>query len=150
MPRGRRQDAGSSIKKQVRSLQFPTIDGNAGGFDDEFGSLSATNGSIVLPGPPLALPEAEELVMLPNGKLEAGIDPGGKLTKRALVPAKPPTALLAPLDGVAGRRGRIDAAEIGADEAADDVVVADAGDVCRRRRDEARMVPRFTPAKPPR
>ena len=54
------------------------------------------NGPVVLPGPPVALPEADELVMLPDGKLEAGIDPGAKLMKRALVPAKPPTVLRAP------------------------------------------------------
>ena len=95
------------------------------------------NGPVVLPGPPLALPEADELVMLPDGKLEAGIDPGAKLMKRALVPAKPPTVLKAP--PVASPRGRgIDAAEVGADEAADDVAVAGAGDARTRRRDRGR------------
>ena len=84
------------MKKHSASLQFPTIDGNAGGREAEVGSLEATNGPVVLPGPPVALPEADELVMLPDGKLEAGIDPGAKLMKRALVPAKPPTVLKAP------------------------------------------------------
>ena len=58
---------------------------------------SAMNGPIVLPGPPVALPEADELVMLPDGKLERRNRPGAKLMKRALVPAKPPTVLRAPL-----------------------------------------------------
>ena len=84
------------MKKHSASLQFPTIDGNAGGREAEVGSFDATNGPVVLPGPPLALPEADELVMLPDGKLDAGIDPGAKLMKRALVPAKPPTVLKAP------------------------------------------------------
>jgi hypothetical protein len=48
----------------------------------------------VLPWPPLAVPVALELVMVPTGKLESGIDPAGKLTNWALDPAKPPTALL--------------------------------------------------------
>ena len=82
---------------QVGSVQPATIDGNAGGFDDEFGLLSAMNGLTVLPGPPLALPLAEELVMVPTGKLEPGIEPGWKLTNCALQPAKPPTALSVPL-----------------------------------------------------
>src|SRR4051795_1857918 len=77
------------MKKHSASLQLPTIDGNAGGRDAEVGSFDAMNGPVVLPGPPVALPEADELVMLPDGKLEAGIDPGAKLMKRALVPAKP-------------------------------------------------------------
>ena len=51
----------------------------------------------MLPGPPLAVPVAEELVMVPTGKLEPGIEPAGKLTNWALDPAKPPTALSAPL-----------------------------------------------------
>ena len=62
---------------QVGSVQPATIEGNAGGFDDEFGLLSAMNGSTVLPEPPLAVPLAEELVMVPTGKLEPGIDPAG-------------------------------------------------------------------------
>jgi hypothetical protein len=78
----------------VESLQPATIDGNAGGFDAELGSLSAMKGSTVLPGPPVAVPVAEELVIVPTGKLELGIDPAGKLTNVALAPAKPPTALL--------------------------------------------------------
>ena len=82
---------------QVGSVQPATIEGNAGRFDDEFGLLSAMNGSTVLPAPPLAVPLAEELVMVPTGKLEPGIDPGWKLTNWALEPAKPPTALSAPL-----------------------------------------------------
>jgi hypothetical protein len=57
------------MKKHSASLQFPTIDGNAGGREAEVGSLEATNGPVVLPGPPVALPEADELVMLPDGKL---------------------------------------------------------------------------------
>src|SRR5262245_59097182 len=82
---------------QVATVQPATIDGNAGRFDDEFGSLSAMNGPTVLPAPPLAVPLAKELVMVPTGKLEPGIDPGWKLTNWALAPAKPPTALSAPL-----------------------------------------------------
>jgi hypothetical protein len=79
---------------QVGSPQPWTIDGNAGGLDAEDGLLSAMNGSTVLPGPPLAVPLAEELVMVPTGKLEPGTESAGKLTNWALAPAKPPTALL--------------------------------------------------------
>src|SRR5437660_808 len=57
------------------SLQPAMTEGNAGGLEAEFGSLSAMNGSTVLPGPPLAVPVAVELVMVPTGKLEPGIDP---------------------------------------------------------------------------
>ena len=42
---------------------------DAGGRDAEVGSFAATKGSVVLPGPPVALPEAEELVMLPEGNI---------------------------------------------------------------------------------
>src|SRR5262249_59605076 len=69
-------------------------EGNAGRLDAEFGSLRAMKGSTVLPGPPLAVPVAVELVMVPTGKLEPGTDPAEKLMNRALAPAKPPTALL--------------------------------------------------------
>src|SRR5438128_5817127 len=80
------------------SLQPARIDGNAGRLDAVVGSLSAMNGSTVLPGPPLAVPVAVELVMVPTGKVEPGIDPAGKLMNLALAPAKPPTALvLAPV-----------------------------------------------------
>jgi hypothetical protein len=82
---------------QVGSVQPPMIDGNAGGFDDVFGSLSAMNELTVLLVPPLAVPLAEELVMVPTGKLEPGIEPGWKLTNWALEPAKAPTALSVPL-----------------------------------------------------
>src|SRR5438309_1669742 len=78
------------------SVQPATTEGNAGGLDAEVGSLSAMKGSTVLPAPPLAAPPALELVIVPTGKLEPGIDPPGKLMNRALAPAKPPTALLAP------------------------------------------------------
>ena len=78
------------------SVQLATTEGNAGGLDAEVGSLSAMKGSTVLPAPPLAAPPALELVIVPTGKLEPGIDPPGKLMNRALAPAKPPTALLAP------------------------------------------------------
>jgi hypothetical protein len=78
----------------VGSPQPWTIDGNAGGLDAEDGLSRAMNGLTVLPGPPLAVPLAEELVMVPTGKLEPGIEPGVKLTNWALAPAKPPTALL--------------------------------------------------------
>jgi hypothetical protein len=81
-------------KMQSASLQFPTMLGNAGGRDAEVGSFAATKGSVVLPGPPVALPEAEELVMLPEGKLDPEIEPAAKLMNRALIPAKPPTRLL--------------------------------------------------------
>jgi hypothetical protein len=81
-------------KPHSGSVQPPTIEGNAGGLDAEFGSLSAMKGSTVLPWPPLAVPVALELVMVPTGKLESGIDPAGKLMNCALAPAKPPTALL--------------------------------------------------------
>ena len=137
-------------KKHSASLQFPTIDGNAGGREAEVGSFDAMNGPVVLPGPPVALPEADELVMLPDGKLDAGIDPGRE----------------------------VDEAGIGAGEAADRAEGAAGGR--RRRRtsmmlpklaptkpptmsrlpvpvtlapgvvNEAAMVPRFTPANPPR
>jgi hypothetical protein len=53
------------------------------------------NELTVLPAPPLAVPLAEELVMVPTGKLEPGIEPGWKLTNWALEPAKAPTALSA-------------------------------------------------------
>ena len=79
---------------QVGSLQPPRIEGNGGRLDAEVGLLNATNGLTVLPEPPVAVPVAEELVMVPTGKLEFGTDPAGKLTKVALAPAKPPTALL--------------------------------------------------------
>ena len=70
---------------------------------------------------------------------------------RALVPAKPPTALLVAPVALPAGRGAVDAAEIGADEAADDVVVAGAGDGRESGVvNDAAMVPRFTPAKPPR
>ena len=75
-------------------LQPARIDGNAGRLDAEVGSFSAMNGSTVLPWPPAAAPVAVELVIVPTGKLEPGIDPAGKLMNRALAPAKPPTALL--------------------------------------------------------
>src|SRR5438132_12138309 len=78
------------------SVQPATTEGNAGGLDAEVGSLSAMKGSTVLPAPPLAAPPALELVIVPTGKLEPGIDPAGKLMNLALAPAKPPTALLAP------------------------------------------------------
>ena len=96
---GRAADGSTPVftNTQVGSVQPATIEGNAGRFDDEFGLLSAMNGSTVLPVPPLAVPLAEELVMVPTGKLEPGIDPGWKLTNWALEPAKPPTALSAPL-----------------------------------------------------
>src|SRR5262245_3333258 len=76
------------------SLQPARITGNFGRLDAELGSLSAMNGSTVLPGPPEAPPVAVELVMVPTGKVEPGIDPAGKLMNLALAPAKPPTALL--------------------------------------------------------
>ena len=69
------------------------IEGNAGGLAAVVGFTSAMNGSTVLPAPPLAVPVAEELVMVPSGKLEFGIEPAEKLTKVALAPAKAPTAL---------------------------------------------------------
>src|SRR5215472_14326420 len=75
-------------------LQPARIDGNAGRLDAAVGSFSAMNGSTVLPWPPAAAPVAVELVIVPTGKLEPGIDPAGKLMNRALAPAKPPTALL--------------------------------------------------------
>src|SRR6476659_8689491 len=75
-------------------LQPARIDGNAGRLDAEVGSFSAMNGSTVLPWPPAAAPVAVELVIVPTGKLEPGIDPAGKLMNRELAPAKPPTALL--------------------------------------------------------
>src|SRR5439155_22335702 len=78
------------------SVQPATTEGNAGGLDAEVGSLSAMKGSTALPAPPLAAPPALELVIVPTGKLEPGIDPAGKLMNLALAPAKPPTALLAP------------------------------------------------------
>jgi hypothetical protein len=84
-------------KTQVGSVQPAMIDGKAGGFDEEFGLLSAMNRLTVLPAPPLAVPLAEELVMVPTGKLDPGIEPGWKLTNWALLPAKAPTALSAPL-----------------------------------------------------
>jgi hypothetical protein len=84
------------MKPHSGSLQPAMIKGNVGRLDAEFGSLSAMNGSTVLPGPPVAVPVAVELVMVPTGKLEPGIDPAEKLMNRALAPAKPPTALLLP------------------------------------------------------
>src|SRR5215475_13943908 len=81
-------------KPHSGSLQPAMIKGNAGRLDAEVGSFSAMNGSTVLPGPPLAVPVAVELVMVPTGKVEPGIDPAEKLMYRALAPAKPPTALL--------------------------------------------------------
>ena len=99
-------------------LQPARIDGNAGRLDAEVGSFSAMNGSTVLPWPPAAAPVAVELVIVPTGKLESGIDPAGKLMNRALAPAKPPTALLVlPL-------------AVPADE-------------------EPSMLPKFAPTKPP-
>ena len=83
-----------STNTQVGSLQPPRIEGNGGRLDAEVGLLNATNGLTVLPEPPVAVPVAEELVIEPTGKLEFGTDPAGKLMKVALVPAKPPTALL--------------------------------------------------------
>src|SRR5712692_695923 len=53
-------------------------------------------GPTVLPAPPLAVPVAEELVIVPVGKLDPGMVPGAKLVKLALAPAKPPTTLLGP------------------------------------------------------
>src|SRR5215813_14791029 len=70
------------------SLQPARIDGNAGRLDAEVGSFSAMNGSTVLPWPPVAPPVAVELVMVPTGKVEPGIEPSGKLMNRALAPAK--------------------------------------------------------------
>ena len=54
------------MKKQSASLQFPTIDGNAGGREAEVGSFDAMNGPVVLPGPPVALPEADEFHLDPG------------------------------------------------------------------------------------
>ena len=48
---------------------------------------------MMLPGPPVALPEAGSIGDAAGWECEAGIDPGTKLMKRALVPAKPPTVL---------------------------------------------------------
>src|SRR5215475_9733619 len=81
-------------KPHSGSLQPARIKGNAGRLDAVVGSFSAMNGSTVLPGPPVAAPVAVELVMVPTGKVEPGIDPPEKLMNLALAPAKPPTALL--------------------------------------------------------
>ena len=125
-------------KKHSASLQFPTIDGNPGGRDAEVGSFAATNGSVVLPGPPVALPEADELVMLPEGKLDAGIESGREIDEPGIGPGEAADQAVGGAGGVAGGRGAVDAAEIGADEAADDVVVAGAGDGRVRRRERCR------------
>ena len=77
----------------VGSVQPKIIEGNAGGLAAVVGFTSAMNGSTVLPAPPLAVPVANELVMVPSGKLEFGIAPTEKLTKVAFSPAKAPTAL---------------------------------------------------------
>ena len=126
------------MKKHSASLQFPTMLGNAGGLDAEVGSFDATNGPVVLPGPAVALPEADELVMLPDGKLEAGIEPGREVDEAGIGAGEATDRADGAAGGVAGRRRRIDAAEVGADEAADDVAVAGAGDVGRRRRERGR------------
>jgi hypothetical protein len=42
------------------------------------------------------VPLAEELVIVPTGKLEPGTESAGKLTNCALAPAKPPSTLLPP------------------------------------------------------
>src|SRR5215475_12318913 len=81
-------------KPHSGSVQPARIKGNAGRLDAVVGSFSARNGSTVLPGPPVAAPVAVELVMVPTGKVEPGIDPPEKLMNLALAPAKPPTALL--------------------------------------------------------
>ena len=138
------------MKKHSASLQFPTIDGNAGGREAEVGSFEATNGPVVLPGPPVALPEADELVMLPDGKLEAGIDPGAKLMKRALVPAKPPTVLKAPPVALPADEDESMLPKLAPTKPPTmsrlPVPVTDASGVVN----DATMVPRFTPANPPR
>ena len=138
------------MKKHSASLQFPTIDGNAGGREAEVGSFDAMNGPVVLPGPPVALPEADELVMLPDGKLEAGIDPGAKLMKRALVPAKPPTVLKAPPAALPADEDESMLPKLAPTKPPTmsrvPVPVTFASGVVN----EAAMVPRFTPANPPR
>ena len=54
-------------------------------------------GSTVLSAPPLTAPLATESVdIVPTGKVDPGISPGAMLMRLALVPAKPPTKLLAP------------------------------------------------------
>ena len=92
-------DEGSTpvtTKTQVGSAQPAIGEGNAGRLAVVVGSTSAINGSTVLPAPPLAVPVAKELVIVPIGKLEPGTDPGGKLTNVAFVPAKAPAALFVP------------------------------------------------------
>src|SRR4029453_6074168 len=65
-------------KPHSGSLQPAMIKGNAGRLAAAVGSFSAMNGSTVLPWPPVAVPVAVELVMVPTGKLEPGIDPTEK------------------------------------------------------------------------
>ena len=138
------------MKKHRASLQFPTIDGNAGGREAEVGLFDPMNGPVWLPGPAVALPEADELVMLPDGKLEAGIEPGAKLMKRALVPAKPPTVLRAPLvaspaDDDESMLPKLAPTKPPAMLPVPVPVTSASGVV-----NDAAMVPRFTPANPPR
>ena len=106
------------------------------------------NGSTVLPGPPVAAPVAEELVMRADGKLEPGIDPAAKLMKRALVPAKPPTALSAPPVALPADEEPSMLPKLAPTKPPTmsrlPVPVTDAAP------SSAAIVPRFTPAKPPR
>ena len=93
---------------------------------------------------------ADELVMLPTGKLEFGTDPAGKLTKVALAPAKPPTALLVfplalPADVEESMLPKF-APTKPPMMLRSPVPVTDADEVVG----ESVMLPRFTPAKPPR
>src|SRR5215831_1155408 len=129
-------------------LQPARIDGNAGRLDAAVGSFSAMNGSTVLPWPAAAAPVAVELVIVPTGKLEPGIDPAGKLMNRALAPAKPPTGLLVlplavPADEEPSMLPKFAPTEPPMMSWLP-VPLTDASAV------ELRIVPRFTPANPPR
>ena len=138
------------LRKPHSGLMQPArIDGNAGRLDAEVGSFSAMNGLSVLPWPPAAAPVVVELVIVPTGKLESGIDPVGKLMNLGIGSREAADRAVGASAGGAGRRGAVDAAEVRADEAANDVVVVVPHDRCERRR-AARIVPRFTPANPPR
>src|SRR5262245_57588534 len=107
---------------QVGSVQPATIDGNAGGFDEEFGSLRAMNGLTVLPAPPLAIPLAEELLMVPTGKLEPGNRTRLEIDELGVGAGEAADRAVGAARGVARRARAIDAAEIGANESTDDVV----------------------------
>ena len=104
----------------------------------------------MLPGPPVALPEAEELVMLPEGKLDPEIEPAAKLMNRALIPAKPPTRLLVAPEALPADEELSMLPKLAPTKPPMTswlpVPVTDASGVVN----DAAMVPRFTPAKPPR